>query len=510
MSVSTLSPDARAASGDGTPAPAFEPVAAALASVGIGLWELDVAQRTLRLNGPAATTFQTAADQPVPLAEAVAKIRSAERDPFLQALDRLVTEGTALDCELPVVGADRSVRWSQIRGARLSSNPPVLRGTVHDITRLCEHDAVASEGAERYRHLVERTHELVAELTPEGVFCYVNPANETILGLKPEDVVGTSAFDLIHPEDLPRIQAHFQGDYGYDIYRFRHKDGSWRWLESTGSRFRTSTGEERGVVISRDVTERRLAEEEKARLEAHLRHAQKMEAIGTLAGGIAHDFNNILGVIIAYTELSKMDLPTDHPVQHNLSQVMSASDRAKGLVQQILAFSRQQRMDRKPMRLDAPVNDALLMFRSAQKRELALEAHLETDTPSVLADCGQIRQVVLNLCSNAALALPPQGGRIDVTLDRVDGRTESHRGLGPLDYARITVQDSGCGMDAETTKRIFDPFFTTRTEGEGVGLGLSVVHGVVKSHGGCVRVESAPGRGSRFEVYLPRFSGTSA
>ncbi len=366
---------------------------------------------------------------------------------------------------------------------------------------------MASDGAERYRLLVEKTHEMVAEITLDGRFCYVNPCHESVLGRKPEEVLGTSAFDLIHPDDLPRIMGHFRGDHASDTYRFRHKDGSWRWLESTGSRFRTSSGEERGVVISRDVTERRKAEQDKARLESHLRHAQKMETIGTLAGGIAHDFNNILGVIIAYTELARLDLPEMHPVQSGLGQVMQASQRAKELVQQILAFSRQQQMERRPIRLAEPLNDALELFRSSQKRPVNLSLRLDPDTPPVLADSGQIRQVVLNLCSNAFLALPADRGSIDILLDRVDGRTDPNGRLGPLDYARITVRDTGCGMDAGTVKRVFDPFFTTRTEGEGSGLGLSVVHGVVKSHGGLVQVESTPGKGSTFEVFLPRFSG---
>jgi two-component system, cell cycle sensor histidine kinase and response regulator CckA len=157
--------------------------------------------------------------------------------------------------------------------------------------------------------------------------------------------------------------------------------------------------------------------------------------------------------------------------------------------------------------LDEPLNDALELFRSSQKRPIDLSLRLDPDTPPVLADSGQIRQVVLNLCSNAFLALPADRGSIEILLDRVDGKTDPRGRLGPLDYARIRVRDTGCGMEPGTVKRVFDPFFTTRQEGEGSGLGLSVVHGVVKSHGGLVQVDSTPGKGSTFEVFLPRFSG---
>jgi two-component system, cell cycle sensor histidine kinase and response regulator CckA len=490
----------------------FDELAAALAAVGMGLWELSAAQGSLRLSARAAQLFNLegrgAAE--ISLETVLSLIPPSARDDLRQDLDELVRHGSPIERDLPLATPGDRVRWIQLRGHRLGSTvaPSVLcRGTIHDTTRLREHDATASDRAERYRLLVEKTHELVAEIALDGRFCYVNPCHEAVLGHGPSELLGTTAFDLIHPEDLPRILEHFQGDHASDVYRFRHKDGSWRWLESTGSRFRTSGGEERGVVISRDVTERRKAEQDKSRLESHLRHAQKMETIGTLAGGIAHDFNNILGVIIAYTELSRLDLPETHPVQTGLGQVMQASHRAKDLVQQILAFSRQQQMERRPIRLDEPLNDALELFRSSQKRPIDLSLRLDPDTPPVLADSGQIRQVVLNLCSNAFLALPADRGSIEILLDRVDGKTDPRGRLGPLDYARIRVRDTGCGMEPGTVKRVFDPFFTTRQEGEGSGLGLSVVHGVVKSHGGLVQVDSTPGKGSTFEVFLPRFSG---
>jgi PAS domain S-box-containing protein len=486
----------------------FTELAEALAKVGMGLWELDGRLGRFRFSTQAAEQFPMGGSIETKLEAALARIQNPSRDGLAADLDRLIKDGVPMELDLSVSLPGGGTRWIQMRGHRVDATDSriVCRGTIHDVTRLREHDAAASDDAMRHRRLVEKTHELVAEITTDGRFTYVNPRHEEVLGWAAGEILGTSAFDLVHPEDLPRIITHFRGDYANDTYRFLHKDGSWRWLESTGSRFRISNGEERGVVISRDVTERRRAEEEKARLEVHLRHAQKMETIGTLAGGIAHDFNNILGVIIAYTELARMDLPEDHPVQSGLGQVMQAGMRAKDLVQQILAFSRQHQLERRPIRLDGPLNDALALFRSSQKHPCDLSVRMDPDTPPVMADSGQIRQVVLNLCSNASLALPDESGQIEVILDRMNGKDDPRGRLGPIDYARITVRDTGCGMDPGTAKKVFDPFFTTRAQGEGTGLGLSVVHGVVKSHGGVVQVESVPGRGSTFEVFLPRFA----
>jgi PAS domain S-box-containing protein len=487
----------------------FTALAGALGLVGMGLWELEGRREYFQFSTVAHDLFRTGGGLETTLESVLSRIQQPSRDGLDAGLDRLIKDGVPMELDLMLYLPGGGTRWIQMRGHRVgpAGDPGICRGTVHDLTRLREIDAAASDDALRHRRFVEKTHELVAEITVDGRFTYVNPCHERVLGWTAGEILGTSAFDLVHPEDLPRVQVRFHDDDANDTYRFRHRDGSWRWLESSGSRIRLSDGEERGVIISRDVTERRCAEAEKARLEVHLRHAQKMEAFCTLAGGIAHDFNNILGIIIAYTELARLDLPEEHTVQSGLGHVMQAGMRAKDLVQQILAFSRQQQLERRPIRLDEPLNDALALFRSSQKRPCGLSVRMDPDTPPVMADSGQIRQVILNLCSNASLALPDETGQIEVILDRMDGRTDPRRRLGLMDYARITVRDSGCGMDAGTAKKVFDPFFTTRAEGEGAGLGLAVVHGVVKSHGGIVQVESTPGRGSTFEVLLPRFAG---
>lgn len=247
-----------------------------------------------------------------------------------------------------------------------------------------------------------------------------------------------------------------------------------------------------------------FAQLEQQQLEAQLRHTQKLEALGTLAGGIAHDFNNILGAIISFTELARMDHPQDAELQENLGEVLKASNRATGLVRQILAFSRRQQQERKPMALAPVVREALQLMRSTLPVTIDIQAHLPDGLPPVLADPTQVHQVVMNLCTNAGHAMHGRRGRLSVTLDWVAASPgQSLAGAAAAGFLRLTVGDSGHGMDAATVQRIFDPFFTTKGPGEGTGLGLAVVHGIVQEHGGEIEVESQPGVGTTFRVLLP-------
>jgi PAS domain S-box-containing protein len=375
-----------------------------------------------------------------------------------------------------------------------------------DITQRKRFEAALRESEERHRLLVENCNDLICEVSLDGRFLYLSPNLKLVLGYDPVELVYSEVFTHVHTEDLPLVRAKFAELQASVTYRFRHKDGSWRWLESSGRRFRTSQGERRAVIISRDITERKTAEQAKADLEAQLRQAQKMEAIGTLAGGIAHDFNNILGAMIAYAELAKVDAESNPAVLESLSQIRKAGDRARDLVQQILAFSRQRKQERKPIRLQPVVTEALKLLRSTLPTTIEMVSDIQADTPVVLADATQIQQVLMNLCANAAQAMPHQPGRLEVRLTecRVDsGLARSHPDLHVGRYARLFVRDTGHGMSRDTLKRIFDPFFTTKAPGEGTGLGLAVVHGIVQDHGGVIRVESEPGRGTAFHIYFP-------
>jgi CheY-like chemotaxis protein len=240
-------------------------------------------------------------------------------------------------------------------------------------------------------------------------------------------------------------------------------------------------------------------------LEKRLAQAQKMEAIGTLAGGIAHDFNNILSAIIGYTELSLIDIPKGSALQNNLQQVLKAGGRAKELVRQILAFSRQGESELVPVKVSLIVNEALKLLRASLPATIKIRHNIKSHL-SVLTDPTNIHQVLMNLCTNASFAMQADGGVLEVSLNDVDLDADfagQHPDVKPGKFIRLMVKDTGCGMTPEATERIFDPFFTTKKVGQGTGMGLSVVHGIIKSHGGTILVESSPGKGSAFSVFLP-------
>ena len=254
------------------------------------------------------------------------------------------------------------------------------------------------------------------------------------------------------------------------------------------------------------IIERKQAEEEKQKLETQLVQAQKMEAIGTLAGGIAHDFNNILMGILGHADLAKMKLAEDSEAIDNLNQLKNAGNRAKRLIQQILAFGRMGEQEKIPLSLTPLIKEALKFLRSTLPTSIEIRDYIEADPGIIEADATQIHQIVMNLCTNAGHAMGEEGGTLDVKLIRVevDRQTASqHHELHDGPHVRLTVTDTGCGMDSETLEHIFDPYFTTKEVGEGTGLGLSVVHGIVKTHGGAITVESEPEKGTTFHVYFP-------
>ncbi|WP_372526250.1 ATP-binding protein [Piscinibacter sp.] len=296
------------------------------------------------------------------------------------------------------------------------------------------------------------------------------------------------------------------------VYRVEHRvkkrDGEWLWNLSVGRVVeRSADGRAlRMMGTNRDITERKQAEATRRGLEAQLRESQKMEAIGTLAGGIAHDFNNILGAILGNLALARDDVGEGHAAQRSLEQINKSALRARGLVQQILAFGRRQPHELTIRPLRPLVQETLALMRSTLPAGVSLESALADAPLHVLADTTQLQQVLMNLCTNAWHALQGQVGRVVVGLDAIELPAEAAPQLGGLsagDYAHLWVSDTGCGMDFDTQARIFEPFFTTKPVGQGTGLGLSVVHGIVEAHNAAITVESAPGQGSTFHLYFP-------
>lgn len=251
--------------------------------------------------------------------------------------------------------------------------------------------------------------------------------------------------------------------------------------------------------LQREIVERK-------QIEAHLRETQKMEAIGQLAGGIAHDFNNILGCINGYTELAAMEAGDNPAVNENLEEVIKAGRRAKDLVLQILTFSRQQEQERTPMKLPPVINEALKLLRASLPSTISIRSDISADLPTVIADETQIHQVIMNLATNAAHAMSGRPGELTVKVESMEIDADfvrTHPDLKVGRYVRVSVSDTGSGMDRATVERIFEPFFTTKAPGQGTGLGLSVVHGIIKAHEGAITVYSEPGQGTTFHLYFP-------
>jgi len=263
---------------------------------------------------------------------------------------------------------------------------------------------------------------------------------------------------------------------------------------------------ERVFISVYDLTERIEAEKEKKDLGRQLRQAQKMEAVGTLAGGIAHDFNNILSAVIGFTEMAMEDAPPDTALTYNMEQVLQAGLRAKDLVQQILAFSRQSEHEMKPVQLDRIIKEACALLRASLPTTIDIRMDIQTDA-FIMGDPTQMHQVLMNFGTNAGHAMRDRGGRLVVILREATIEELREKGLPRMDaeaYLQLVVQDTGQGIPPTIMDRIFDPFFTTKEHTEGTGMGLSVAHGIIKSHGGLIDVESQVGRGTTFHIYLPK------
>jgi PAS domain S-box-containing protein len=316
----------------------------------------------------------------------------------------------------------------------------------------------------------------------------------------------------IHPEDLPRFEIavndHLEGRTGrYECeYRVRHPNGVWHWISARGRCLRDPSGKPlRFVGSSSDVTAEKQSQVDKEQLEAQLRQSQKMEAIGTLAGGIAHDFNNILGAILGYGELAHQQSPADSPIRRYLDSVMHAAERAQMLVERILGFSRSGLGDRVPVNIQFVVEETLELLEASLPAGIRLDSRIDAGNAAVIGDATYLHQVAMNLCTNALQAMEG-GGVLRVTLDCTElneSRTLSRGALGPGPYARLCVSDTGVGIAPAVLERMFDPFFTTKGVGEGTGLGLSLVHGIVADLGGAIDVTTKAGEGTTFEIWLP-------
>ena len=434
-------------------------------------------------------------------------ILAADMGVVRAGLGRALETGEALSIQFRVLLPDNSVRWKVARGCAVKDaegRVSAVVGVVLDVTDRLRNEAELLRSEDRYRELFENANDIVYTHDLAGNFTSINKAAERVLGYTHEDVLTLTVRDVVEPEDAATAQQMIAkkvaGDASRTEYELavRTKSGRRVTLE-VNTRLIRHDGAIVGVQgIARDVTERK-------RLEWQLGQSQKMEAVGQLAGGIAHDFNNLLTAILGNTQLAQLGETMTPELRECLHEIASASHRAAALTRQLLVFSRQEQIDRRPVSLATSLGDFMKMLRRIIGEHIDVRLAIAADVPPVLADLAQIEQVVLNLAVNARDAMP-DGGRLVIEVDQVTltdpvGTSTSRVPAGR--YARLRFTDSGCGIRADLRERIFEPFFTTKPVGEGTGLGLAVVYGIVRQHDGFIDVASEPGEGTRFVVYLP-------
>ena len=408
--------------------------------------------------------------------------------------------GESIIHDVSIQTADGSLMWIEFSMHPIHDEYGVVQYLIpegRDITTNKEAEKALRESEEKYRSMMESMKDPIYICSPDFRVEYMNPAMIRRTG---RDATGENCFKALHDldEKCPRCM-HDKAQQGecFESEIVSPKDN--HSYHVSNSPIINGDGSISKMTVYRDTTDLK-------KLETQLQQAQKMEAIGTLAGGIAHDFNNILGGIIGYAELAKMKAPEGSSVIAYLDKMIKSSDRAADLIKQILTLSRQHKQKQRPVQVKHIIKETLSLLRATLPTTIEIRKDLAKDAGVVNADPTQMHQVIMNLGTNAGHAMQENGGVLEVTLANVeldDLSAEKHLDLAAGSYLRLTVSDTGHGMTSEIMERIFDPYFTTKDTSEGTGLGLSVAHGIVKTHGGTITVYSESGKGTTFHVYLP-------
>jgi len=409
-----------------------------------------------------------------------------------------------------IVRLDGSVSWVEVRGQVIEwEGRPAAQIVAHDVTehRAAEEALRKSEGEKAL--ILSSVEEQVLFQDTRHRIIWANRAAAEYVGATPDQLVGRLCYTVFRPraEPCPGCPVHKAFETGEPgVAELRSEDGRY-WLIK-GYPIRDADGNVTGAVeVALDITEQRRAEEERRRLEARVRDAQKLESLGVLAGGIAHDFNNLLVGILGNAGLAHLEMPPDSPLRKYCDQIEQAALRARDLTNQLLAFAGKGKFQVRPVNLSDLVRDTADLLRVSIPRHVTLDLHLDPALPPILADATQIRQVVMNLLTNASEAIGDSPGTITLVTGSVHADRQYLAGafvdedLPEGDYVFLDVSDTGCGMDAETQAKIFDPFFSTKFSGR--GLGLAAVLGIVRGHCGAIRVYSEPGHGTAVKVLFP-------
>ena len=388
----------------------------------------------------------------------------------------------------------------------------VVLANVRDISSRKAAEAVLRESEENFRALVEHSNDAIMRFDRQHRHLYVNPIVQELYGIPPAKFIGKTHEELGFPESLcsvweAAIDRVFQSG---DVQRIEFQLPNGLWIDWMLIPEMEESGPVKGVITSaRDITERKQAEEEKARLEDQLRQSQKMEAVGRLAGGVAHDFNNMLGVILGNTEMAMEAADPDQMVFAALKEIRAAAERSADLTKQLLVFARKQTVAPKVLDLNKTVEGMLKMLRRLIGEHIDLVWLPGNNVWQVKVDPSQIDQILANLCVNARDAIADVGKMTIKTGNVAFGEAycDDHVDCIPGDFVLLSVRDNGCGMDQETLESLFEPFFTTKEMGYGSGLGLATVYGIIKQNKGFISVVSEPGKGTIFKIYLPRHKG---
>ena len=473
-----------------------------------GIWQVDAEHRTVfvneRLAGMLGYEVQEMLGRPV------FDFTDAEGRVLAEASRQRRRRGIREQQDFKLQRKDGSTFWV------LMSTGPILDAAgqyigalamVTDLTSRRQAEATLRESEAWFRALIEESEDLISVLGEDGAFRYASPSFGRVLGYSPAALVGRPAFDFVHPEDLEKVVAGFaegvneEGATRRLQFRFRHQDGTWRLIEGIGRSLFHDPVVRGAVINGRDITERTT-------LEAQLRQAQKLEAVGRMVGGVAHDFNNILAVILGTSEILQADLTVGHPSHEDVTEIRRAAERGATLTRQLLAYSRQQVLLPRRLDVNALVRNLEGMLSRMLGEDVELVMRLQSTPAMVQADPGQLEQVLLNLAVNSRDAMP-EGGRLEVETAEVeldDHYTAVHAPMEPGWYVLLSVSDTGQGMSDEVKAHAFEPFYTTKEAGKGTGLGLATVYGIVKQSGGFVWLYSEPGRGTSFKIFLPMVS----
>jgi PAS domain S-box-containing protein len=435
-----------------------------------------------------------------------------DRPLFWETLDRSWRTHEPWDAEFRIRTARTDVlKWIRLRAVptRLPDGATLWNGVMTDVSEQVAAAEALRESEARYRLLTENTTDLIARLSPTGAFRFVSAASRALLGAEPEEFVGRPLGSMVPECDQPQIATVFERmRAGQSAVPFAHRmragEGSYVWCESTVRAVHDPLGAVAEVImVTRSIEERR-------KLEAKVRQSQKLEAVGRLAGGVAHDFNNLLTVINGFSEMIVRGLgnPDLKRIGYQIGEIRKAGERASALTRQLLAFGRQQVQMRTRVNLNDVVADTKKLLARVLGEDVEIETELAADLGPVHADVGQIEQVLMNLALNARDAMP-DGGTLTLRTANACFDVPPEEDIGPGPYVMVAVSDTGVGMDESTRARAFEPFFTTKELGQGTGLGLATVYGIVKQSGGHIEIDTEIGRGATFRVFLPRFDSVA-